>query len=550
VGRRIAGELLLGRYRLDVRIGTGGAGAVWRARDTRLGRPVAIKVLSKRSRGAAAAVAEARTVAALANPHIVALYELTEDPDDYFLVTELIDGASLEMVLAEGSLAPDEAAAVLSPIASALGAAHRAGVVHGDVKPANVLLGREGQVKLTDFGAAGFARAAGRRPRSIEASPAYAAPEVLAGHASTFASDIYSLGATLARTIGGAPTGAALPREVTGQMRALVKELTADVREDRPDTADEVAEELALIGDRVDRRALVRHLAATHGVEPGEVEEPDEGAAAARPAWWTADLIARVWPALLLGGASGWACQIMLGSPLAAALAGLALAAAASVFLWPAGLVSMLLVAAALLNVTLFGLPYLASALVVVLFAPAWVLVGRRDPTILLSPLLVPVLGLFGVPTAAAPILAKTLPPRQAGAAGLAGAGLLALMWGLWPAGLESPVATAFGLPYPGSTFGPSLVSSGFGQTGVAVLLVGLAARTLFVALLAFALAWAARGPRWLGPAALICLIVGAFAVFRAGPLTLIETRLVYADLSLSLIIGVAVMAAAPASSA
>jgi hypothetical protein len=524
VSRHNAADLLLGRYRLDAPIGRGGAGEVWRARDTRLGRPVAIKVLPRKSRGAAVAVAEARTVAALANPHVVALYELAEDEDDFFLVAELVDGASLEAVLAEGYLTSQEAAALLAPVASALGAAHRAGVVHGDVKPANVLLGREGQVKLADFGAAGFARSAGKRLRAIEASPAYAAPEVLAGHAPTTAADLYALGATLARSVGGAPTGGNLPRDVAGPVRALLKELTAEVPEDRPESADGLAEELALIGAEVDRRALTRHLAATHGVEPGEEETADDSSAQGLGGAYSADLIGRAWPALLLALAGAWAVLRIAEAPysdpgwrviLASSTAGLVLAALAWRFLWPAGFFVLALVAAGLLKQSVPA----GAAVPVVVGAPAWLLAGRRYPKEILGALLVPALGLLSVPIAAAPLLAKTLKPRSAVLASLAGAVLL-------------PVARIAADPAAGTS------------------LAGIVWPAAFIPVATLLLALAAIRTRWLGPLAMLGLVVGGFAAVGAIPaMPGWDPSPAYADLSLSLIIGVAVMAAAPSTS-
>lgn len=526
------GDLLLGRYRLDVALGSGGAATVWRARDTRLGRPVAIKVLPRRLRSAAAAVAEARAVAALSNPHIVALYEFAEDDAEYYLVTEVIDGTTLENVLADHSLASDEAAAVLAPIAHALAAAHAAGVVHGDVKPANILLGREGQIKLADFGAAAWARTGGKRTATVEASPAYAAPEVLGGATPGAAADLYNLGATLARAVGGRAAGGPLPKGASGALRATVALLTEDDPRDRPEGAEAVADELELIGAEVDRRLLVRHLASSHAMaEPVEIDGPS--VEAERTPRWREDVVARIWPALVLSLAVVWSVGRVAGWGAWSYIPAAAVAAAALFWPWEAGIAALVLAAAG----TVGRVP-LVAALLIVVAAPVWVLAGRRSPLAVLAPLLVPLLALGSMSLAAAAILAKTLRPRTAIVAAAVGSLLLPVLWTAEAVGLHvRPITSLFAasLPWRYSTRWLALQP-------IAAWSIAIVAATALLAL-------AARGPRWVGPATMVLVVVAGFALVdwaagTAGAHLAATSTLTY-DLSLSLIIGAVVMSAA-----
>lgn len=527
---RNAGDLILGRYRLETRFGTGGAGTVWRARDTRLGRPVAVKILSKRLRRAAEAVAEARTVAGLADPHIVALYEFVEDDTHFYLVTEAVDGASLEAVLGKGAgpLASDEAAAVLAPIARALGAAHRAGVVHGDVKSANILLGHEGQVKLADFGAAAFARTSGRRTGDVEASPAYAAPEILDGGLPAAAADLYSLGATLARAVGGSGPRAPLPKHVSSALRTLISELTAHHPQDRPPDAETVADDLELFGSGVDRRSLVKGLVSQQVDEtttaPGEAVARE-----APPPRFTSERIARLWPAALIGFATLWAVGTMAGTLAWGVVPGLALAVLGAFQPWAAGIVVTVLAGAALIQTA-----PVAAVLVVVTVGPLWILFAREDPRPWLGPALPSACALIGAPLVAAPLLAKTLRPSTALLVSAIGAVPLPALVLFSPFRAGGWTLTTL---YAGPFW--SRLADAYSSPG---LLTEAAALPVMTAILALV----PRRQRWVGPAAVIASVVGAFALIEAvTPGGGVEHRAL-ADLSLSLIIGAVVMAAAP----
>ncbi|MGY2080608.1 serine/threonine-protein kinase [Modestobacter sp. SYSU DS0657] len=195
------------RYELQALLATGGMGQVWRAEDTLLGRTVAIKVLRSEYTGdplfLARFRAEAQHTAALSHPNITAVYDYGEEPAVdgsgehlAYLVMELIDGESLATVLArDGALPAGRVLEVLRQTASALGAAHAAGVVHRDVKPGNVLLRADGTVAITDFG---IASSAGSVPLTqtgqVIGTASYLSPEQASGAHATAASDVYALG--------------------------------------------------------------------------------------------------------------------------------------------------------------------------------------------------------------------------------------------------------------------------------------------------------------------------------------------------------------------
>src|SRR5699024_9670009 len=153
----LRGTVLDHRYRIDEVIAHGGMATVYRGVDTRLGRPVAVKVMHTAYSGDPAFLQrfefEARAVAGLKDPALVAVYDQGVDQGHPFLVMELVEGGTLRELLRErGPMPPHAAAAVIGPVLAALAAAHRAGLVHRDVKPENVLISHDGEVKLADFG--------------------------------------------------------------------------------------------------------------------------------------------------------------------------------------------------------------------------------------------------------------------------------------------------------------------------------------------------------------------------------------------------------------
>jgi hypothetical protein len=206
VGRRVLG----GRYRLRSLLAAGGMGAVWVADDAVLGRQVAVKLLSEALAGDGLAAErlrrEARAAAGLEHPGIARVLDLGEDGGRPYLVMELLHGQSLAQRLARaGPLPPAEAARVVAAAAEALQVAHRAGIVHRDVKPGNVFLTLDGEVKLLDFGIASAANQAALTGGDLIGTAAYLAPERMLGHDATPASDVYALGVVLYELLAGRP---------------------------------------------------------------------------------------------------------------------------------------------------------------------------------------------------------------------------------------------------------------------------------------------------------------------------------------------------------
>jgi serine/threonine protein kinase len=190
-------------------------GVVWQARDERLERMVAIKQLvlqpglseQETDEARRRAMREARIAARLQHPNAITVFDVAENDGEPCLVMEFLPSRSLSSVLAErGTLSPEEAAKICAQVASALTAAHAAGIVHRDVKPANILLTENGTAKITDFG---ISRAVGDvtvTQTGISAgTPAYLAPEVARGHDPSPAADVFSLGATLYNAVEGRP---------------------------------------------------------------------------------------------------------------------------------------------------------------------------------------------------------------------------------------------------------------------------------------------------------------------------------------------------------
>jgi serine/threonine protein kinase len=201
--------VLAGRYDVGHEIGRGGMGAVWLARDTVLGRDVALKRIGLLPGASATdlerAEREARLAARLNHPHVVAVYDLVAEDDANWLVMEYVEGVTLATLIKnDGAMDADEAAGLIRQAADALAAAHQAGIIHRDVKPSNMLVTPAGDVKITDFGIArAEADASLTQTGLVTGSPAYLAPEVASGAGATEASDVWSLGATLFHTLAG-----------------------------------------------------------------------------------------------------------------------------------------------------------------------------------------------------------------------------------------------------------------------------------------------------------------------------------------------------------
>src|ERR1700733_10304650 len=207
----------LGHYKILDRIGAGGMGEVYRARDTRLGRTVAIKVLSA---GVAADpsrrerfLQEARATAALSPPNIAALYEIGEDQGELFLVFEFIPGETLKTTIAGRPMNPRRALDLAVQIADALADAHAEGIVHRDIKPENIIVTPKGNAKILDFGLATWTSSGAERDQAATmmatgagttlGTVAYMSPEQALGEQVDHRTDIFSLGVVIFEMITG-----------------------------------------------------------------------------------------------------------------------------------------------------------------------------------------------------------------------------------------------------------------------------------------------------------------------------------------------------------
>jgi formylglycine-generating enzyme required for sulfatase activity/dienelactone hydrolase/predicted Ser/Thr protein kinase len=272
----------ISHYRIDGEIGRGGMGVVYRAVDTRLGRPVAIKVLppedadtepeSRRRRF----IQEARAASALNHPHIVTIYEVDEHEGTTFIAMELVEGTALDRLLSAGPLGVATALEYASQIAAALEAAHAAGIIHRDIKPANIVITRDGRAKVLDFGVAKLAArpadatisAMGTTPGLIVGTAAYMSPEQAQGAAVDARSDIFSFGAVLYEMLAGRRAFDA--DSDIGLLTAILRDAPPPLRDRRPDVPADVEAivERALAKDpaaRLQNAAAMRtDLAAAH----------------------------------------------------------------------------------------------------------------------------------------------------------------------------------------------------------------------------------------------------------------------------------------------
>jgi serine/threonine protein kinase, bacterial len=186
-----------GRYRILGRIAAGGTSTVYRGLDLRLDRPVALKVMDSRYAGDDQFLTrfqlEARTVARLKDPGLVAVYDQCLDGRHPYLVMELVEGGTLRELLAErGPMPPHAVAATLRPVLGGLAAAHRSGLVHRDVKPENILISDDGEVKIADFGLVRAVAAAKVTSSSvILGTAAYLSPEQVRDGDASPRSDVY-----------------------------------------------------------------------------------------------------------------------------------------------------------------------------------------------------------------------------------------------------------------------------------------------------------------------------------------------------------------------
>jgi serine/threonine-protein kinase len=213
LGVLTGGQVVLGRYTVEREIGRGGMGAVYVARDAKLGEKVALKVISSVYAGDPEEAAErfrheVQAARMVSHPNVIRIHDLGEDGPLLFLSMEYVDGETLwSRVKSKGPLPVGQARDILAAIASGVSAAHAAGVVHRDLKPQNVLLGAGGRVvKVIDFGLAKSSFQAGQTATGIiQGTPEYMAPEQVRGLACDARTDVYALGATAYYALTGRP---------------------------------------------------------------------------------------------------------------------------------------------------------------------------------------------------------------------------------------------------------------------------------------------------------------------------------------------------------
>lgn len=310
------GAVLGNRYTLGERIAVGGMGEVWEATDQVLGRIVAIKLLSPgladQSGFAQRFREEARNTAALSHPNIAAVYDYGEDAGANWLVMELVKGEPLSQTISEqGALSPERTISVISQAAHALQAAHDRGVIHRDVKPANILLKPDGEVKLTDFGIARATDAAPiTRTGEVMGTAQYISPEQATGQPVSPKSDIYALGCVAYEMLTGrrpfdegSPVATAmahvttpppaLPTSVPPALAQVVMACLAKDPADRPESARALADTLrgAPTGGfpatapmaRTERLGAATRVAPAAGAATAPPRRPDPATGAGAP---------------------------------------------------------------------------------------------------------------------------------------------------------------------------------------------------------------------------------------------------------------------------
>ncbi|WET83172.1 protein kinase [Amycolatopsis sp. QT-25] len=310
--------MIAGHYRLVEQIGSGAMGVVWRAIDVRLERSVAVKQIlpqpgvseAERDNMRQRAMREAKNAARFQHPNAIVVFDIAEHGGDPCLVMEYLNGPSLSAIISgEGTLPLGRVAKIGEQVASALVAAHRAGIVHRDVKPGNILIDESGTAKITDFG---ISRAAGDMTLTqtglIGGTPAYLAPELARGSDPVPSSDVFALGATLYQAIEGqtpygnssnqlallyaAANGQINPPQQAGPATALLMSLLRAEPTERP-TMAEARERLAALAaneSAAGTAASPRLFGAGGGRQPAVPDTPGHGIPGGdRPPWQRTD---------------------------------------------------------------------------------------------------------------------------------------------------------------------------------------------------------------------------------------------------------------------
>ena len=440
------GDLILDRYRPLADLGEGGHGTVTLAYDTRMARRVAIKRIPLTEAGIArlshsTGLAEARTSALLNHPNIVTVHDWDTDDDEAYLVMEHVDGASLAQILdAYAPLQPDEAAAVVGPVARALSFAHDNGVLHLDVKPENVLVMRDGTVKVADFGVASLTGAAGFAA-SAGGTLGYMPPEQLRGERVTAATDQWALAALVYETLtANLPYSAKSFDDALRSAENTEPPAPTQVAPELPDAVDDVVLRglepaprdrfpgvlefanalLPSLGDSVRGRASLVELVAAISSE--EDPEPPRAEFEGGGLWDRlvphSGALARMATAVGCGWLA-WAGIDAMGLGWPSALGTAAIAGAAGAAAPPLGLALALIVTTAGL---MPASPFVGLAVGVVGVA-WWVGVGRRHAWAGVAPVFSPLFGVLRIGPALPVIVGLMLPSwwQAAAAGGLSG---------------------------------------------------------------------------------------------------------------------------------
>ena len=562
-------EVILSRYRVLARRGTGGFGAVCTCWDTRLQRRVAIKRMPISSEAAGGrvlastleeALAEARTACLLAHPNIVQVFDFETDGDYAYLVMEYVDGLNLSELLArveEGILTHNEATHMLASVASALAYAHENGALHLDIKPTNIMIDRTGAVKLADFGMATLASAAGYGD-ARGGTVGYMPPEQIVGGLVDERTDIFSLAVVLWQAlVGRSPFAADSAKVSLGRINRGPKPTIAQL--DPNLTRDAAAAIMqAVSADPADRMSDVREFADRVCAGLGNREAGAESLAALVAqaendeedvpvqTWterhlsfltrfpWAETLIERAIAAGTTAYLTYYTLPAFLADLTEDRLMLVVAIIAAVTAVWPP-LGSILAggsLALALANVLPTSSSFPLAALVVFIGLSWWVAFGRREhlatPSVLLGSCL-------RVPPLGANLSAFALEPLAATFTGALGA-LLALLWQLSYLNGYAAQPTAYALLdllAEGSTWimlGGSALAALVGSAitcygSIAAGIVGQVTTTgIIIAALALA-AWVENGGIWVSPdtdslalAVVLCLLLCIGCALR-GPL-------------------------------